>query len=135
MELLDELLEENTQLMKVILKCQNTGRIMDAMVYQTRLQKNIVQLMELADNNIHPSYGSRQSIEVVKSADSKMLVNVFAKFVYYTSLHGFENLKQTSEFVGIPLDSTRELGIMYIEYLREKGRYKQAKELESLLEQ
>lgn len=124
-EQIQQLLDENTQLIKVILTCQNEGRIMDAMLYQTRFQLNLTQLAACADNHKHPSLNTVPQ-------DSKTHSQI-TKFVRAVETGGFKDLNSIADQCDIPVDKIGQIGIAYIAFLRRQSKFTEAKNLENEL--
>ena len=128
-EEIQQLLDENSHLIKVILTCQNEGRIMDAMLYQTRFQLNLTQLAACADNNKHPAHNS-----AAKSGDEETRMQAkLSNFIHVVSEIGLKNLKAVSEATDIPLEKVGPIGLSYVAFLKRQNRFGEAQHLEKEL--
>ena len=125
-EQIQQLLDENTHLIKVILTCQNEGRIMDAMLYQTRFQLNLTQLAACADNHKHPSLNTTESID---NADTRMQTKL-TRFIHAVNEMGFKNLNALSEATEIPVDKIGPIGLSYVSFLKKQNRFAEAQQFE-----
>jgi hypothetical protein len=130
-----QLLEENSLLIKVVMKCQNDGRMMDAMLYQTRLQLNLMQLAAIADNRPHPSTGPEAVRAMLPpggdGAASAQLT--LSRFVMAVKEHGLKNIGYLAKATAIPLDKIPPLAKAYIAYLKRGDRFSEATQLENEL--
>ncbi|EAY09211.1 hypothetical protein TVAG_309000 [Trichomonas vaginalis G3] len=124
-EQIQQLLDENTHLIKVILTCQNEGRIMDAMLYQTRFQLNLTQLAACADNHKHPS----QNTPIPDSRSQAQIT----RFVRAANSMGFKDLNALADTCDIPLDKIGPIGVAYVAFLRRQNRFNEAQNLEKEL--
>ncbi|KAH0785342.1 SS18-like protein 2 [Histomonas meleagridis] len=92
-ESIQQILDENSKLLAVIMKCQNEGRIMDSILYQTRLQLNLVQLASIADNRPHPSVGPQAVKEIITSSteatEEKLKLSKFIQTIRRVGLRDF----------------------------------------------
>ena len=123
---IQQLLDENTHLINVILTCQNEGRIMDAMLYQTRFQLNLTQLAACADNHKHPSLNSATTVE---NEDTRMQAKL-SRFIHAVNELGFKNLNALSEASDIPLDKIGPIGLSYVAFLKRQNRFGEAQQFE-----
>ena len=128
-EQIQQILDENTHLIKVILTCQNEGRIKDAMLYQTRLQLNLTQLAACADNHKHPSLNSSEQIE---NADTRLQAKL-SRFVHAVNEMGFKNLSALAEASDIPVDKIGPIGLSYVAFLKRQNRFAEADQFEKQL--
>ena len=128
---IQQILDENSKLIAVVLKCQNEGRIMDSILYQTRLQLNLVQLASIADNRPHPSIGPEPVKEIIaastQATDKKVLLS---KFIQTIRKVGLKDLNLVSSLTGIPVEEVKSLSNAYIEFLKRQNRNAEAKEYE-----
>lgn len=135
-EEIQQLLQENAHLIKVILKCQNEGRIMDAMLYQTRLQINLTQLASLADNRPHPAFGTQRSVQNMPMnapIENSSFQAQLLRFTRAVKEMGLKNLNSISRETDIPLDKVGALAKQYIAFLKRQDRFTEATQLESEL--
>ena len=131
---IQQILDENAHLIKVIMKCQREGRIMDAMLYQTRLQLNVVHLASIADNRPAPITGPqevRQALNSVgESQSSKVLL---AKFVRAVKENGLRNIGYLATVTDISIERIIPLSTAYIAFLKRQNRFSEATQLENEL--
>ena len=123
---IQQLLDENTHLIKVILTCQNEGRIMDAMLYQTRFQLNLTQLAACADNHKHPSLNSNDAVD---NADTRMQAKL-SRFIHAVNEMGFKNLNALAEATDIPVEKIGGIGLSYVSFLKRQNRFGEAQQFE-----
>ena len=119
-EHIQQLLDENEELIKVILKFQNEGKMMDAILYQARLQINLTQLAAIADNHVHPS---------VKISDTKKVDPRLVQFVDYVQTNGLEDVENAALSLNLPVSTVISLGVSYYKYLIQNRRETEAEQL------
>lgn len=130
------ILEENNQLIKVIVKCQREGRVMDAMLYQTRLQLNLVHLASVADNRPAPSSGippSRSGDQQTEPEENLPLKAQLTKFVNAVSENSLKSIPTIARITGIPIEKIVPLANAYIAFLKRQNRFTEATRFENEL--
>lgn len=128
---IQQILNENSNLISVILKYQNEGRIMDALLYQTRLQLNLVHLASIADNLPHPSYGIQELTNISPDVHHNVETKVkLAKFISVVKKCGLKDLKKVAVAASITTEEAKDLSTRYIAFLRRQNRNEDADELE-----
>ncbi|KAH0785336.1 SS18-like protein 2 [Histomonas meleagridis] len=133
-ESIQQILDENSKLLAVIMKCQNEGRIMDSILYQTRLQLNLVQLASIADNRPHPSVGPQAVKEIITSSTEATEEKLkLSKFIQTIRRVGLRDLELISTLTDIPIKEVRTLSTTYIEFLKRQNRNHEAEEYEEEL--
>lgn len=125
-EEINQLLEENSHIIKAILKCQNEGRITDAMLYQTRLQLNLVHLASVANNNKHPSFNTLKK-------DANKTNKIIKNFVSLVEIHEFKDLNLLANELGIRIDQVKKIATAYIRHLRSQEKISKLEILEPQL--
>ena len=127
-EEIQQILDENSHLVKVILTCQNEGRMMDSMLYQTRLQLNLTNLAAIADNYKHPIFGKKsisdRSIETAKS-------NYISSFITFIREPGTKSIVSIAKKLGISNSEAQNLVLSYISFLKQHNRQHEANKLEN----
>jgi hypothetical protein len=132
---INQILRENGLLIKLTMKCQNEGRMMDAMLYQTRLQLNLVQLAAIADSRPHPGAGP-QAVRSTLPPPSEGNANshmTLSRFVLAVKEHGLKNIGYLSKAISIPIDKIAPLARAYIAFLKRENRFSEATQLENEL--
>jgi hypothetical protein len=134
-EEIQQVLDENSWLIKMIIKCQNDSRIMDVMLYQTRLQLNLVHLASVADSRPHPNAIPEAVRSVPPPATDAPLSSQVAlsRFVRAVKQHGLKNIGYISSETSIPVDKIGSLAFAYIAYLKRENRFSEAAQLEAEL--
>ena len=131
---IQQLLDENAALIKVIVRCQREGRIMDAMLYQTRLQLNIMQLAAIADNQPSPSSGPQALRQLVNSTEQPASSQILlTRFVRAVKENGLKNITQIANITDIAPDKIVPLANAYIDFLKRQNRFSEATQLENEL--
>lgn len=131
-EEIQQILDENTHLIKTIMKCQREGRIMDAMLYQTRLQLNLVHLASIADNRPAPTTGPQAVREAVNSSEDTQNSEVMlTKFVRAVRENGLKDIELISKITDISIDKIVPLANAYIAFLKRQNRFAEALQLEN----
>ena len=131
-EEIQQILDENTHLIKTIMKCQREGRIMDAMLYQTRLQLNLVHLASIADNRPAPTTGPQAVREAVNSSEDTQNSEVtLTKFVRAVRENGLKDIELISRITDISIDKIVPLANAYIAFLKRQNRFAEALQLEN----
>lgn len=131
---IQRILEENNELIKVVVKCQREGRVMDAMLYQTRLQLNLVHLASVADNRPAPASGIpiARSSEQPETRDETIPAKAqLTKFVNAVNEHGLKSLPAVARITNIPLEKIVPLAHAYIAFLKRQNRFTEATRLEN----
>ena len=130
---IQQILDENTQLIKIIMKCQREGRIMDAMLYQTRLQLNLVHLASIADNRPAPTTGPQAVREAVATGQTETQSSemILTKFVRAVKESGLKDVMLISKMTDIPIDKVVPLASAYIAFLKRQNRFSEALQLEN----
>lgn len=128
---IQQLLDENSHLIRVIQKCQNEGRIMDALLYQTRLQLNILDLASTADGLPHPSFGCGPS-SPSSSAPAEPPLQL-SRFVSSLRRSGGRDLPRAAADAGISLADAESLAARYVRFLRRQRRDAEADALSAAL--
>jgi hypothetical protein len=108
---------------------------MDAMLYQTRVQLNLVQLAALADNRPHPSMTPESVRSMIPpSSESPASSQVsLSRFVRAVKEHGLKNIAHIASVTSIPVDKIGPLAFAYIAYLKRENRFSEASQLEAEL--
>ena len=133
-ENIQQILNENAQIIKVILRCQSEGRMMDCLLYQTRLQLNLIQLAALADNRPHPSIGTESNSEIFSNKEESDQQTDLGKFIRAVKENGMKDLLLISRITSIQSNKIRPICNAYIDYLKRKCRYTEAAKFEKDLE-
>ena len=123
-EQIQQILDENSNLIKMILKCQNENRIMDSMLFQARLQNNLLILAPFAKAQEN-STSVPNGIEPASSAKSQL-----SKFVQAVKESGLKDLKLISALTDIPLEKIVPLAQAYIAFLKRQNSFTEAQHLE-----
>lgn len=134
-EQINQLLNENARLIKVIIACQNDGQITDAVLYQTRLQLNLIQLATVADNHPHPSASG--TIRMLNNAAQRTTDRAHLSmelFVNAVTKYGLRDLARITEETEISPEKIVPLAFAYIDFLRRKNRIAEASKLQNELE-
>lgn len=129
---LQQLLEENSQLINVILQFQNEGKMMEALLYQARLQINLTQLAVIADNHVYPGSVIPPPLSANAINDQPEKVNTqLVKFITFVRQNGLKDLGEASEFLSLPKESVVKIAKSYYEYLIAKNRIEDADQIKS----
>ncbi|OHS94313.1 hypothetical protein TRFO_11159 [Tritrichomonas foetus] len=131
-ENIQQILDENAHIIKVIMKSQNEGRMMDCMLYQTRLQLNLIQLAALADNRPHPSIGTQESKSILEnSKKGENITTDTAVFIRAVKENGMCDLELISKITQTDLTKVKGLCHGYIDFLRRQNRAEEANKFEN----
>lgn len=130
MDLLDEneiqeILNENSRLIKMILSCQQEDRLMDAMMLQARLQRNLVMLAPYADRQQSVTADSNAAIAAASNVRQTL-----SRFIQVVKESGLKDLKLISSLTDIPLEKIVPLAQAYIEYLKRQNLFLEAQQRE-----
>lgn len=131
---LQKILDENAQIIQIIMKSQSEGRMMDCLLYQTRLHLNLVQLASLADNRPHPRIGLKNENKILSNrnkSDEKTKVSVFIQAI---NENGMKDLDFISELTSIPIQDVQNLATGFIDHLKRQNRFSEAAKFEEDLE-
>lgn len=131
---LQKILDENAQIIQIIMKSQSEGRMMDCLLYQTRLHLNLVQLASLADNRPHPSIGLKNENKVLSNknkSDKKAKVSIFIQAI---KENGMKDLDLISKITMISLEDINKLCTDFIDFLKRQNRFSEAEKFEKDLE-
>lgn len=130
-ENIGQILAENNQIISIIMKCQSEGRMMDSLLYQTRLHLNLVQLAAVADNNIHPSLGNRSG-NTVNTGKTEMEKQM-KSFIRVVKANGMKNLNLISELTSIPISDVEDMCQSFLDYLKNRNRHGEYKKYQQEL--
>lgn len=131
---LQKILDENAQIIQIIMKSQSEGRMMDCLLYQTRLHLNLVQLASLADNRPHPRIGLKNENKILSNrnkSDEKTKVSVFIQAI---NENGMRDLDFISKLTSIPIQDVQNLATGFIDHLKRQNRFSEAAKFEEDLE-
>ena len=128
---IQRILDQNALLIKSIIVFQNEGRVLDAMIYKAKLQKNLEFLTGASESGIRQgalSDDSRSSSD--NNANTQIILS---KFVHTVKENGLKNPGLVSEITGIPLEKIVPLAQSYIGFLKRHNQFTEAKQLENEL--
>lgn len=133
-EELQQILDENARIIQIIMKSQSEGRMMDCLLYQTRLHLNLVQLASLADNRPHPSIGVKNENKgTSKKSKTDKKANATA-FIQAIKENGMKDLDLISKITSISLTEVHDLCTSFIDFLKRENRFSEATKYEGDLE-
>jgi hypothetical protein len=131
---IDQVLSENAWLIKTVMKCQSEGRMMDAMLYQTRLQLNLVQLAAIADSGPIPTVGPQTIRAAALQAEPGANAQVqLSRFVRAVKEHGLKNISYIAKVTCIPVEKIAPIARAYIAFLKRENRFSEATQLDNEL--
>ena len=122
---IQDLLDENTRLIKSILSCQQEDRLMDSMMLQARLQSNLVLLAPYADRHQNISPDNDSEIDMSSSIRIRL-----SRFIQVVKELGLKDLKLISNLTDISLEKIVPLAQSYIEYLKRQNQFLEAQQRE-----
>lgn len=128
------LLDQNSEIIKSILKFQNDGKIMESMIYQTRLQSNLTKI-ENIQKEIELKNGQSVPLTPKNTSYEKMpFYAQLSKFVAVVQRMGVKNITSVAEALEITPENVVKLSLAYASFLRRQNRISEAQQIANELE-
>ncbi|KAJ3424844.1 transcription factor ssxt family-related [Anaeramoeba flamelloides] len=130
---IEEKLEEGKYLIGAIIENQSLGKLTESTAYLRKLQKNLVQLSSIADNQIRnesEQNEKNQTEEQLEQKEGQILYSqhqhMFQKFLTGLIEYGAKDLKKIAKYMGVTEDEVVMFFWRYTVNLQQKGRMLEA---------